>query len=89
MLADDQLGKGRFVLVGVYLAPVTRRGQSIIPIHEEDELPGAEGDGPGADRGRGGAEGSKTGENRWPGLDDEKEWASLVEQERGLPGASR
>ena len=47
MLADDQLGKGRFVLVGVYLAPVTRRGQSIIPIHEEDELPGAEGDGPG------------------------------------------
>ena len=81
MLADDQLGKGRFVLVGVYLAPVTRSGQSIIPIHEEDELPGAEGDGPELtvveeeqrDQDRG---------EQWPGLDDEKEWASLVEQER-------
>ena len=60
---------------------MTRSGQSIIPIHEEDELPGAEGDGPELtvveeeqrDQDRG---------ERWPGLDDEKEWASLVEQER-------
>ena len=78
MLADDQLGN---VLVGVYLVPVTKGGQSIIPIHEEDELPGAEGDGPGltvVDGERGGSD----REEPWPGLDDEKEWASLVEPER-------
>lgn len=80
-LADDQLGKGWYLLVGVYLVPVTKEGQSLIPIHEEDELLGAEGDGPeltmvaeeGDDHG---------GEERWPGLDDEKEWLSKIEQEQ-------
>ena len=61
MLADDQLGKGRFVLVGVYLVPVTKNGQSLIPIHGGED----------PDRGE-----------PWPGLDDEKEWASLVEPEQ-------
>ena len=37
-VAEDQLGKGRYLLVGVYLAPVTKEGQSLIPINEEDEL---------------------------------------------------
>ena len=45
-LAEDQLGKGRYLLVGVYLAPVTKDGQCLIPINEEDELAGALGDGP-------------------------------------------
>ena len=81
MLAEDQLGKGRFVLVGVYLVPVTKNGHSLIPIHEEDELPGAEGDGPGLTVVEDEGDDHDRGEP-WPGLDDEKEWASLVESEQ-------
>ena len=80
MLADDQLGKGRFVLVGVYLVPVTKDGQSLIPIHEEDELLGAEGGPELTVVDEGGADIDP--QNPWPGLDDEKKWASMVEAEQ-------
>ena len=72
------LGKGRYLLVGVYLAPVTKDGQSLIPIHEEDELLG--GRWTGAHGGRRGGDGSWP--DPWPGLDDEKEWLSRVEVEQ-------
>eukprot|EP00913_Durusdinium_trenchii_P004009 g3713.t1 len=78
--AEDQLGKGRYLLVGVYLAPVTKDGQSLIPINEEDELPGALGDGPELTVVETEEEGGLREE--WPGLDDEKAWMEKVEAER-------
>ena len=78
-LAEDQLGKGRYLLVGVYLAPVTKEGQSLIPINEEEELPGVMEDGPelmvveDVEK-----EGMR---EEWPGLDDDKAWLEKVEAE--------
>lgn len=79
-LAEDQLGKGRYLLVGVYLVPVAKDGQSLIPINEEHELPGALGDGPELTVVEDGEnpEGLREG---WPGLDDEKAWTEMVEVE--------
>ena len=78
-VAEDQLGKGRYLLVGVYLAPVTKDGQSLIPINEEDELAGALGDGPELTV----VETEEKGGVRevWPGLGDEKAWLEKVEAE--------
>ena len=78
--AEDQLGKGRYLLVGVYLAPVTKDGQSLIPINEEDELPGALGDGPELMVVE--TEEEAGVREEWPGLDDEKAWLEKVEAER-------
>lgn len=77
-LAEDQLRKGRHLLVGVYLAPATKEGQSIIPINEDDELAGAMGDGPELTVVE---DGDAQEEKKWPGLDDEKAWAERVGQE--------
>ena len=79
-VAEDQLGKGRYLLVGVYLAPVTKEGQSLIPINEEDELPGALGDGPELTVVEMEEEGGVR--EKWPGLNDEKAWLEKVEAEK-------
>ena len=66
--------------MGVYLAPVTKDGQSLIPINEEDELPGALEDGPELTVVETEEEAGMREE--WPGLDDEKAWLEKVEAER-------
>ena len=83
-LAEDQLGKGRYLLVGVYLAPVTKEGQSLIPINEEEELPGAIGDGPELTVVEEIGTEEVIGE-RWPGLNEEEAWVARVSQ-AGVPG---
>ena len=78
-LAEDQLGKGRYLLVGVYLAPVTKEGQSLIPINEEEELPGAGENGPELQVVE--DEENEGVREEWPGLDDEEAWLEKVEVE--------
>ena len=59
---------------------MTKEGQSLIPIHEEDELPGEEGDGLELTA----LEGEETdgvGEV-WPGLNEEEAWAERIELEQ-------
>ena len=78
-LAEDQLGKGRYLLVGVYLAPVTKEGQSLIPINEEEELPGAGENSPELQVVE--DEENEGVREEWPGLDDEEAWLEKVEAE--------
>ena len=77
--ADDQLGRGRYLLIGVYLVPVSKDGQTLIPINEDDELPGAIGDGP--EITTVGEEEVEKSMGSWPGDGDEEAWLEKIEKE--------
>eukprot|EP00913_Durusdinium_trenchii_P002203 g2035.t1 len=77
--ADDQLGRGRYLLIGVYLVPVSKDGQTLIPINEDDELPGAIGDGPEITTVA--EEPAEETVSSWPGEGDDDAWLEKVEKE--------
>ena len=77
--ADDQLGRGRYLLIGVYLVPVSKDGQTLIPINEDDELPGAIEDGPEITTVA--EESMEEAGSSWPGDGDDEAWLERVEKE--------
>ena len=77
--ADDQLGRGRYLLIGVYMVPVSKDGQTLIPINEDDELPGAIGDGPEITTVA--EEPAEETVSSWPGEGDDDAWLEKVEKE--------